>query len=145
MNDLKVAVLGGEEITKAALIKNITKNVKNVEFNGMRSGIDIGYTISNGKRVYLFGASSKERKRFFEEVLPAGIDLGIVIVDSSKGISKKDKDVIAFFAVHYACVMAKCIQFSGFVGNFDVFWQVFRDAIVYFLSKEKVFHLLGKL
>ena len=121
MNDLKVAVLGGEDITKAALIKNITKNVKNVEFNGMRSGIDIGYTISNGKRVYLFGASSKERKRFFEEVLPAGIDLGIVIVDSSKGISKKDKDVID-----------------------EVKGQKMPCMIFFNDSKEKEFHSFGK-
>ncbi|MFQ5560832.1 MAG: hypothetical protein ACE5FU_09640 [Nitrospinota bacterium] len=94
MNEMKVAIIGSKGEGKNELIKNLTKNATNVAFNGMHAGIDIGYTTSNGKKVYLFGASSEERKRFFEEVIPAGIDLGVVIVDSSKGISKKDQSVI---------------------------------------------------
>jgi signal recognition particle receptor subunit beta len=94
MNDIKVAIIGNEEDAKARLIKNLTKNSTTVKFHGMDAGIDIGYTIANGRRVYLFGASSEERKRFFEEVVPAGIDLGIVLVNSSEGISTKDKEII---------------------------------------------------
>lgn len=94
MDEMKVAIIDSKGKGKNQLIKNLTKNATNVAFNGMRAGIDIGYTVFNDKRVYLFGTSSEERKRFFEEVIPAGIDLGVVIVDSSKGISKKDQSVI---------------------------------------------------
>jgi signal recognition particle receptor subunit beta len=94
MNDLKVAILGNEEDVKARLIKNLTKNSTTVKFHGMDTGIDVRYTMANGRRVYLFGVSSEERKIFFEEVVPAGIDLGIVLVNSSEGISNKDKEII---------------------------------------------------
>lgn len=94
MDDLKVAVLGRENAIKTELIKNLTENAARVGFEGMSSGIDIGCTVANGRRIYLFGVSSEERKRFFEEVLPTGIDLGIVVVDSSKGISSEDRELI---------------------------------------------------
>jgi signal recognition particle receptor subunit beta len=94
MDEIKVAVLGKQNPSKTELIKNLSKNAANVEFKGMSSGIDIGYTVANGRRVYLFGGSSEEKEKFFEEVLPAGIDLGIIVVDSSKGISPEDKELI---------------------------------------------------
>ncbi len=91
---MKIAVIGSEDPVKKRLINNLAKNSTNVKFTGMNSGIDIGYTIVNGKRVYLFGGSADERKRFFEEIIPAGIDLGIVVVDSKRGLTNDDKDVI---------------------------------------------------
>jgi signal recognition particle receptor subunit beta len=94
LNEIKVAILGKDDGPKAKLIKNMTENARTVNFAGMSSGIDMGFTTVNGRRIYLFGATSEERKRFFEEVLPAGIDLGVVIVDSGKGISGKDKKII---------------------------------------------------
>ncbi|RMF90699.1 MAG: hypothetical protein D6733_03155 [Methanobacteriota archaeon] len=94
MDEIKVAVLGCEKEPKTELIKNLTGNFRSVKLGGMNTDIDIGYTTANGRRLYLFGGTREERKRFFEEVLPAGIDLGIVVVDSSKGISPEDKELI---------------------------------------------------
>lgn len=90
MEEIKVAIID----KKSNLITNLIKNSVNVEFSGMNSGLDIGYAITKQKRVYAFGADADDRHRFFEEVMPAGIDLGIVVVDSKKNISKDDKKVI---------------------------------------------------
>jgi len=94
VRELKIAVLGSNSEHSSKLIRSLTDNAINVEFNGMSNGIDIGYTNTKRRRIYLFGAHSKERERFFEEVLPAGIDLGIVVVESSKGISEDDRELI---------------------------------------------------
>jgi signal recognition particle receptor subunit beta len=77
-----------------SLINNLTEKRSNIEIGGKTSGIEVGSTTVNGKRIYLFGAPSDESESFFEAVLPGGIDLGIVIVDSSKGITSDDKRMI---------------------------------------------------
>ncbi len=94
MKDFKVVVLGDEDFTKSEFVKNLTENSVKIDFKGLSSGIDIGYTLVKGKRVIVFGARTKEKDRFLEEVLPAGIDLGIVMVDPWRGVSEDEKGTI---------------------------------------------------
>jgi signal recognition particle receptor subunit beta len=94
LDEIKVAVLGESDEIKSNFINNLIKKKSNFKKGVVTSGFEVSITTVNGKRIYLFGAPSSQRESFFDAVLPEGIDLGIVIVDSSKGITSNDKKII---------------------------------------------------
>jgi signal recognition particle receptor subunit beta len=116
MNEMNVAILGGEEGAKNQLIKNLTDSVNNPDIS-----VDKGFAVANGKHVHLFTNSGHDEKRLFQEMTSEKFDLGIVLVDSSVGVSKRDRQFIEEVKNHDT----PCIVF-------------FNDA------KEEGFHSFGK-
>jgi signal recognition particle receptor subunit beta len=89
MNEINVAILGGEEGAKNQLIKNLTDGENNLDTSDDKS-----CAVANGKHVHLFTTSDREERQLFQKMPSEKFDLGIVVVDSSVGVSKRDQQII---------------------------------------------------
>lgn len=89
MNEINVAILGWEDDAKNQLIKNLTGSENNLDTLN-----DKNFAVANKKRVHLFTTSGQDGKRLFQEMSSEKFDLGIVVVDSSVGVSKRDQQII---------------------------------------------------
>ncbi len=116
MNEINVAILGGEEGAKNQLIKNLINGAKYLGTSENK-----GTSETKGKQVHLFTTSGQDEKQLFKEMPSEKFDLGIVVVDSSVGVSKRDQQIIEEVKNHNT----PCIVF-------------FNDA------NEEGFHSFGK-
>ncbi len=89
MNEINVAILGEEEDAKNQLINNLTDGT-----NNLSPSDDKRWAVANGKHVHLFTNSGRDAKQLFQKMPSEKFDLGIVVVDSSVGVSKMDKQII---------------------------------------------------
>jgi hypothetical protein len=94
MERRKVVVLGKYDAGKSTLIKRLTDNARNVEYDGITVSMDIGYKTFGGKKLYFFGTPGQERFKFLRHILSEGLDFGIVVVDSTRDLTKEDEEII---------------------------------------------------
>jgi uncharacterized protein len=92
--ELKIVVLGSYNSGKTTTLENICQKKAKVEYNGTTIALDYGNTLIDGEKVHIFGSPGQERFEFMREILSQGLDGAIVVIDSSKGISKVDETIL---------------------------------------------------
>lgn len=95
MERVKVVVMGREDAGKSTLIKRLAGNARNIEHSGITVSMDLGYTTFGDKKVFFFGTPGQERFDFMRKVLSEGVDFGIVVIDSSRELTKADASIIS--------------------------------------------------
>ncbi|NOZ76442.1 MAG: GTP-binding protein [Euryarchaeota archaeon] len=94
MERRKVVVLGKYDAGKSTLISRLADNAKNVEYDGITVSMDIGYKVFGNKKLYFFGTPGQERFKFLRKILSEGLDCGIVVVDSTRGLTREDMEIL---------------------------------------------------
>lgn len=92
--DTKIVILGSHNTGKTTTLENICEKMTKVEYNGTTISLDYGNTMINGKKVHIFTTPGQERFKFMREILSQGLDGAIVVVDSSRGLTSTDKNII---------------------------------------------------
>ncbi|MDK2790307.1 MAG: uncharacterized protein PWP15_814 [Methanothermococcus sp.] len=92
--EIKIVVMGSQDVGKTTLMENLLDNVSKVEHNGTTVAIDYGKTILNGKKVHFFGTPGQEKFEFMREIALTGADFVIVVLDGSVGLRNVDKKII---------------------------------------------------
>jgi uncharacterized protein len=92
--ELKIVVLGSYNSGKTTTLENICQKKAKIEYNGTTIALDYGNTMIAGEKVHIFGSPGQERFEFMREILSQGLDGAIVVIDSSKGISKVDETIL---------------------------------------------------
>ena len=92
--ELKIVVLGSYNSGKTTTLENICEKKTKIEYNGTTIALDYGNIIISGEKVHIFGSPGQERFEFMREILSNRIDGAIVVIDSSKGVSKGDEKII---------------------------------------------------
>ena len=87
-------VLGSYNSGKTTTLENICQKKAKIEYNGTTISLDYGNTIIDGEKVHIFGSPGQERFEFMREILSQGLNGAIVVIDSSKGISKVDETIL---------------------------------------------------
>jgi hypothetical protein len=105
MKVLKIAIFGRDEDVNSQLIKNLSKNSKNIKYPGMDAEVEVGETTQLGRKLLFLSASHEKRNNFFTKFQHRGLDLGIVIVDSSKGVLNEDQMIIEDVKKQLPCMV----------------------------------------
>ncbi len=92
--ETKIVILGSNNTGKTTTLENICEKMTKVEYNGTTISLDYGNTMINGKKVHIFTTPGQERFKFMREILSQGLDGAIVVIDSSKGLTSTDKNII---------------------------------------------------
>jgi uncharacterized protein len=92
--ETKIVILGSYNSGKTTTLENICEKMTKVEYNGTTISLDYGNIEINGKKVHIFTTPGQERFKFMREILSHGLDGAIVVVDSSKGLTSTDKNII---------------------------------------------------
>lgn len=92
--ELKILVLGSYNSGKTTTLENICQKKAKIEYNGTTIALDYGNTIIEGEKIHIFGSPGQERFEFMRKILSQGLDGAIVVIDSSKGISKVDETIL---------------------------------------------------
>jgi small GTP-binding protein len=92
--DTKIVILGSHNTGKTTTLENICEKMTKVEYNGTTISLDYGNTTINGKKVHIFTTPGQERFKFMREILSQGLDGAIVVIDSSRGLTSTDKNII---------------------------------------------------
>jgi uncharacterized protein len=90
----KIVILGSYNSGKTTTLENICDKKVNVDYKSSTIALDYGNTIIEGKKVHVFGSPGQERFKFMREILSLGLSGSIVVIDSSKGLTSTDKDII---------------------------------------------------
>lgn len=90
MDTKKIMILGASGSGKTTTLKHICKNMVKT------TAMDYGKTTLNGKKIHFFSSSGHERFKFMQDVLCKNINGAIILIDSTKGISNADKEIIDF-------------------------------------------------
>lgn len=86
----KIIILGDSESGKTTVLNHICSNMVKT------TALDYGKIIINGKKVHFFCSSGHKRFKFMQEVLCQNINGAIIVIDSIKGISETDEEIINF-------------------------------------------------
>jgi len=92
--ETKIVILGSNNTGKTTTLENICEKMTKVEYNGTTISLDYGNTMINGKKVHIFTTPGQERFKFMREILSQGLDGAIVVIDSSRGLTSTDKNII---------------------------------------------------
>lgn len=92
--ETKIVILGSYNSGKTTTLENICEDVTKVEYNGITISLDYGNIMVDGKKVHIFTTPGQERFKFMREILSQGLDGAIVVIDSSKGLTSTDKNII---------------------------------------------------
>lgn len=92
--ETKIVIMGSYNSGKTTTLENICEKMTKVEYNGTTISLDYGNIMINGKKVHLFSTPGQERFKFMREILSHGLDGAIVVIDSSKGLTSTDKNII---------------------------------------------------
>lgn len=94
VKETKIVILGSHNTGKTTTLENICEKMTKVEYNGTTISLDYGNTVINGKKVHIFTTPGQERFKFMREILSQGLDGAIVVIDSSRGLTSTDKNII---------------------------------------------------
>ena len=94
MKEIKIVVMGSEDVGKTTLMENLIGNIGKVEHNGTTVAIDYGNTVINGRKLHLFGTPGQERFEFMRELALNGVDFVLLVLDAAAGLNKLDKKII---------------------------------------------------
>jgi small GTP-binding protein len=92
--ELKVVVMGSEDVGKTTLMEKLIENIGKVEHNGTTVAIDYGNIILNNKKIHLFGTPGQPRFEFMRELTLNGAYFVLFIVDATTGLKDIDKKII---------------------------------------------------
>lgn len=92
--DTKVVIMGSYNSGKTTTLENLCEKMTKVEYNGTTISLDYGNILVGGKKVHLFTTPGQERFKFMREILSQGLDGAIVVIDSSKGLTNTDENII---------------------------------------------------
>lgn len=92
--ELKIVILGAYHSGKTTTLEKICKRTTKVEYNGTTIALDYGNTILDGMKIHIFGSPGQDRFKFMREILSKGLNGAIVVVDSTKGPTNTDAEII---------------------------------------------------
>ncbi len=92
--EIKVVVIGSENVGKTTLMENLIGKIGKVEHNGTTVAIDYGNIEIEGMKIHIFGTPGQERFEFMRELTLNGTNFVIVVLDATSGIKQTDKDII---------------------------------------------------
>lgn len=92
--ETKVVIFGDYDSGKTTTLDHLCQKKVKVEYKGTTISLDYGNTILNGEKVHIFASPGQERFRFMREILYNGIDAAIVVVDTSRGVSVMEMEII---------------------------------------------------
>ncbi|RLE78448.1 MAG: hypothetical protein DRJ51_09550 [Thermoprotei archaeon] len=94
---LKLVIYGEHGVGKTTLLEKILGN-QILKIDDGKSGstiaMDYGCMFINGFEVHCFGTPGQNRFEFMREVLSKGVNLALIVIDSTKGISQRDIQTI---------------------------------------------------
>ncbi len=100
-NGIKIVILGSYNSGKTTTLENICQKRMKVEYNGTTIALDYGNIMINGEKVHLFATPGQERFKFMREILSQGLHGAIVVIDTSKGLTSTDKNIITRLNSNY--------------------------------------------
>lgn len=92
--ETKIVILGSYNSGKTTTVGSICDKKTEIEYNGTTIALDYGNTIVNGEKIHIFGSPGQERFEFMREILSYGLNGAIVVIDSLKGVTSIDEDII---------------------------------------------------
>jgi small GTP-binding protein domain len=92
--ETKIVILGSYNSGKTTTLENICEKMTKVEYNGTTISLDYGNIMVDGKKVHIFTTPGQERFKFMREILTQGLDGAIVVIDSSRGLTSTDQNII---------------------------------------------------
>ncbi|WP_459201537.1 GTP-binding protein [Methanococcus sp. CF] len=113
VKELKVVVMGSEDVGKTTLMETLIKNVGKVEHNGTTVAIDYGRIEIDNKKLHFFGTPGQERFGFMREIAIEGADYALLVLDATVGLRTVDLDIIKLLS-------NKNIPFSIFINKMDL-------------------------
>lgn len=111
--EIKIVVMGSQDVGKTTLMENLLGSIGKVEHNGTTIAIDYGKTILNGKKVHFFGTPGQERFEFMREIALTGADFVILVLDGCVGLRNVDEKIIEV-------LNAKKIPYIVFINKMDI-------------------------
>ncbi len=94
VKNIKIVVMGSEDVGKTTLMEKFIGNIGKVEHKGITTAIDYGNITVNDKKIHFFGTPGQNRFKFMRDLTLNGVDFVIVIVDGTIGLRDTDKDII---------------------------------------------------
>ncbi|ABO35988.1 small GTP-binding protein [Methanococcus maripaludis C5] len=113
VKELKIVVMGSEDVGKTTLMEKLIKNIGKVEHNGTTVAIDYGRIEMGDKKFHFFGTPGQERFGFMREIAIEGADYAFLVLDATVGLRKVDLDIIGLLT-------NKNIPFSVFINKMDL-------------------------
>lgn len=92
--ETKIVIMGSYNSGKTTTLENICEKMIKVEYNGTTISLDYGNIMVDGKKVHIFTTPGQERFKFMREILSQGLDGAIVVIDSSRGLTSTDRNII---------------------------------------------------
>ncbi|HOI71162.1 MAG TPA: GTP-binding protein [Methanobacterium sp.] len=92
--ETKVVIMGSYNSGKTTTLENLCEKMTKVEYNGTTISLDYGNILVGGKKVHIFTTPGQERFKFMREILSQGLDGAIVVIDSSRGLTATDENII---------------------------------------------------
>lgn len=92
--ETKIVILGSYDSGKTTTLENICEKMMKIEYNGTTIAMDYGNIDIDGKKVHIFTTPGQERFKFMREILSQGLNGAIVVIDSSRGFTSTDKNII---------------------------------------------------
>lgn len=94
MGNWKVVILGVENVGKTTIMESILDKIGKTDYKGTTVAIDYGNLVLDGKKIHIFGTPGQERFQFMRELTLAGVDFAVVVLDGSRGVIERDKEII---------------------------------------------------
>jgi len=113
VKELKIVVMGSEDVGKTTLMENLITNVGKVEHNGTTVAIDYGRIEMDDKKFHFFGTPGQERFGFMREIAIQGADYALLVLDATVGLRNVDLDIINLLT-------NRDIPFSVFINKMDL-------------------------
>ena len=103
MEEIRIGIMGGGYACKTELIRNILRSTE-INFNDAGEWMDLGVTVSNKRRLHLYASLERHVKKGYAAP-PGGLDAGVFVVDSKKGVSKSDHTAITTVKHEMPCII----------------------------------------
>jgi small GTP-binding protein len=111
--EIKIVVMGSEDVGKTTLMENLIGKIGKVEHNGTTVAIDYGNIEIDGKKIHLFGTPGQERFEFMRELTLNGTDFVLLVLDATTGLKQTDKNIIS-------TLCSKKIPYAVFINKTDL-------------------------
>ncbi len=110
--EIKVVIMGSEDVGKTTLMENLIGKIGKVEHNGTTVAIDYGNIEIEGKKIHIFGTPGQERFEFMRELTLNGTDFVLLVLDATTGLKQTDKGIINILC-------SKKIPYAIFINKID--------------------------
>jgi hypothetical protein len=116
---VKVVMFGSYHSGKTSFIKSIDPHLHQTEAKNHEGtttvALDLGIKEHKGYKIYLFGTPGQERFEVAREVVSFGLHVGVVLVDSTRGMTEFEKHILKELSAHSipCVVVANKIDLPG--------------------------------